>query len=183
MNTKNMIRKGSRRLLLAFLISIILVWAVSEAAFQLQKGENDRAPELVELVIPAGTAQKVAAGEKVPEIPQELVFVVGDTLLVRNEDSAAHQLGPLWVPAGTTASLLLEKAERTAYSCSFQNTQYLGLLVEPSTTTGTRVAALALAAPATAMFLFIYSLAIWPIEPRAEKSRKQVDALAKAHSE
>jgi hypothetical protein len=182
-STKTAVRLGLRRLLLAFLIATVLVWLVSEAAFQLQKGKNDRAPQLVELVIPAGTADRVAAGEKIPEIPQEMVFVVGDTLLVRNEDSAAHQLGPLWVPAGATASLRLEKAERTAYSCSFQNSQYMGLLVQPSTTTSTRVAALALAAPATAMFLFVYSLAIWPIEPRGKDRRGQAEALAKAQSE
>ena len=178
-----MIRQGLKRLLAAFLIAMAAVWLVSEAAFQLQKGQNDRAPELVELVIPPGTAELIAAGEKIPEIPQEMVFVVGDTLLVRNEDKVAHQMGPLWVPPGATAGLLLQKAERTAYTCSFQNTQYIGLLVQPSTTASTRVAALALAGPATAMFLFVYSLAIWPLGPRTRDSKDRTNDLAKAHIE
>jgi hypothetical protein len=101
-----------------------------------------------------------------------MVFVVGDMLVVHNEDSSDHQLGPLWVPAGSSASLLLEKAERTAYSCSFQNTKYLGLLVQESTTLGTRLSALLLAAPATTMFLFVYSLIIWPLTPRQKDNDK-----------
>jgi len=169
--TKTAIRLGFRRFFILLLISSALVWLVSEAAFQIQKGENDRAPQVYELVIPKGTAAEVSLGQKVPEIPEEMVFVVGDTLLVRNEDNSDHQLGPLWIPAGASASLLMEKAERTAYSCSFQNTKYLGLLVQESTTISTRLAALALAAPATAMFLFVYSLIIWPLSPR-EKDMK-----------
>jgi hypothetical protein len=156
-----------------------LVWLVSEVAFQLQKGENDRAPQVHELIIPNGTAVKVSAGDKVPEIPEEMVFVVGDILMVRNEDDSDHQLGPLWVPAGASASLLMEKAERTAYSCSFQNTKYLGFLVQEPTTLGTRFAALALAAPATAMFLFVYSLIIWPLDTH-QKTKKTEDVSASA---
>ena len=34
-------------------------------------------------------------------------FVVGDTLVVKNEDSVEHQLGPLWIPAGSSASMPL----------------------------------------------------------------------------
>ncbi len=172
MNTKTAIRLGFRRFLLLFVISSALVWLVSEVAFQLQKGQNDRAPQVLELVIPYGTAAEVSAGHKVPEIPEEMVFVVGDMLVVRNEDESDHQLGPLWVPAGASASLLMEKAERTAYSCSFQNTKYLGLLVQEPTTLGTRLAALALAAPATAMFMFVYSLIIWPLTPREKNKNK-----------
>jgi len=171
LTTKTAIRLGFRRFIVLLLISSALVWLVSEVAFQLQKGENDRAPLVHELVIPYGTAAEVSAGQKVPEIPEEMVFVVGDILLVRNEDVSDHQLGPLWIPAGASASLLMEKAERTAYSCSFQNTKYLGLLVQESTTISTRLSALALAAPATAMFLFVYSLIIWPLAPNGKKNK------------
>jgi hypothetical protein len=168
---KKAIRLGFRRFLVLLLISSALVWLVSEVTFQLQKGENDRAPQVHELVIPNGTAAEVSTGQKVPEIPDEMVFVVGDVLVVHNEDVADHQLGPLWIPAGTSASLLMEKAERTAYSCSFQNTKYLGLFVQEATTIGTRLSALALAAPATAMFLFVYSLIIWPLDGPEKKNK------------
>jgi hypothetical protein len=166
MDARIAIRLGARRLAILFVVSLALVLAGSEIAYQFIKESSDRSPEVIELVIPAGTADKVAAGEPVPAIPEELVFVVGDTLIVRNRDRVDHQLGPLWVPAGSSASLALEEPERVAYSCSFQATNYLDLEVKPPTTLNTRLAALALSVPPTTMFLFVYSLVLWPLKPR-----------------
>ncbi|MBE0411123.1 MAG: hypothetical protein IBX69_15485, partial [Anaerolineales bacterium] len=106
-----------------------------------------------------------AAGDPVPSIPDEMVFVVGDTLLVRNEDRVDHELGPLWVPAGSSASLVLEQPRKFRYACSFQNTKYLGIDVRQPTTWSTRITALAVASPATAIFIFIYSILVWPLKP------------------
>ena len=154
------------RFLVLLLASLVLVWIGSEAAYLLQRDKSDRAPRQVELVIPAGTAQKVAAGESVPGIPEEMTFVVGDVLVVKNQDGQAHQLGPLWVPANSSASLSLDKAASLAYQCSFQQSRYLGLNVRPPTTLGTRLQALFLAGPATAFFLFIYSTLVFPLQPK-----------------
>ncbi len=165
-----MIRLGMKRLLIVFLVSLSLVWAGSEIAFQLIKEKDDRAPQTIELVIPQGTAAQVAQGNPIPSIPEEMVFVVGDTLLVKNEDVVDHQLGPLWVPAGSSASLLMEQADNLAYSCSFKSTRYLDLRVKEPTTFRTRLSALGLAVPATTMFLFVYSILIWPIQPRQKSS-------------
>ncbi len=38
------------------------------------------------LVIPPGTAKRVALGQQPPSIPQNMSFVVGDTLVVKNEN-------------------------------------------------------------------------------------------------
>jgi hypothetical protein len=169
MDTKLVIRRGARRLAILFAISLVLVFTGSEVAYIFQKEAYDRAPQVVELIIPAGTADLIANGKAVPtSIPEEMIFVVGDTLVVHNEDSADHVLGPVWVPAGTSASLVMEKASRFAYECSFQSSNYLGLDVRQPTTWGTRLTALALAAPATTVFLFVYSLVIFPIRARYE---------------
>lgn len=168
MDTKSTIRLGARRLAWLFVISLVAVGLVSESAFLLQKEDTDRAPKTVELVIPDGASARVAVGEVVSAIPEEMTFVLGDTLLVRNNDSVDHQLGPLWVPAGSSASILLEQAEKFAYSCSFQPTQYLGLNVVKPTTWVTRVIALALATPPTTVFLFVYSILIWPLQPKGQ---------------
>ncbi len=159
------------RFLILLGVSVVLVWIGSEAAYLLQKDKSDRAPRQVELVIPAGTAQKVAAGEPVPSIPEEMTFVVGDVLLVKNEDTQAHQLGPMWVPANSSASLSLDQAANLAYQCSFQQSRYLGLNVRPPTTLGTRLQALFLAAPATASFLFIYSILVFPLQPKKDAGK------------
>jgi hypothetical protein len=179
MDSKTVIRLGARRIFILFLISLGMVWVGSELAYKMIKDPSDRAPEVIELTIPDGTASRVEAGEPVPAIPEEMVFVVGDTLLIRNQDRIDHQLGPLWVPAGSNASLVMEEPERLAYSCSFQTSKYLDLDVKAATTLETRVAALALAVPPTTMFLFVYSLIIWPLTTR----KKEKDGGGSANSE
>jgi hypothetical protein len=169
MDSSSTIKKGLIRLVITLFVSLVLVWVGSEVAFYFLKENTDRVPEQIELLIPVGTADKVAAGEPVPSIPEEMTFVLGDTLIVNNEDSVDHQLGPLWIPPRSKASLVLDAAERYAYSCSFQTSRYLGLNVKQATTWQTRLVALGFSVPATTAFLFIYSLAIWPITSKPEK--------------
>ncbi len=164
-----MIKKGFIRLIVTLFISVVLVWVGSEVAFYFLKSDTDRLPDDIELVIPIGTAEKVAAGEPIPTIPDEMTFVLGDTLIVNNQDSVDHQLGPLWIPPRSKASLVLDAAERYAYSCSFQTSQYLGLNVKQPTTWQTRLVALGFTVPATTAFLFIYSLALWPLDAKPKK--------------
>lgn len=171
MKTKAAIRLAARRLLFIFIISFGLVWVGSEIAFRYLKEETDRTPQMVSIVIPAGTAAQVEAGEPVPSIPSEMAFVLGDTLQVKNEDSVNHQLGPLWIPAGTSASLSLDHADKYAYTCSFQPTRYLGIDVNKPTTLGTRITALSMATPVTAALLFVYSILIWPLDPNEGSKR------------
>jgi len=145
-------------------ISLVFALVFNEATYLLQKDPSDRAPRTIELVIPEGTADQVEAGERTPSIPAELVFVVGDVLEVRNEDTVSHQLGPIWVPPGTTGRLVMEQVDRLSYSCSFQTDRYLGLEIRPPTTMGTRVAGLFLTVPTLATLLFLYSLAAYPLK-------------------
>ncbi len=58
------------------------------------------ASQHIELTVPSGTAAAVRAGELPPGLPRELVLRVGDTLSLRNLDSAPHRIGPVWVAAG-----------------------------------------------------------------------------------
>ncbi len=156
------------RLLIVFGICLVFVLAFNEVTYMLQKDQSDRAPQTIQLVIPAGTADRVAAGEAVPSIPKEMVFMLGDTLQVKNEDAVAHQLGPIWVPPGGTSSLKMEQADKYAYHCSFASTQYLGLDVRQPTTLGVRLTALAFAAPTMTALVFLYSLLVFPVEKQAK---------------
>lgn len=153
-----------RRMLLLALFATAAVALVSELYFRLQKGDQSRAPMTVELVIPAGTAARVAAGEKVASLPEEMTFVLGDTLLVTNQDSVAHELGPLFVPSGQSASMKLEATSPDPWvECSFQPQAYFGLIVKEPITWEDRVQALLYAVPPTTMLLFAYSLAVVPL--------------------
>jgi hypothetical protein len=120
MAEKSTLHKGVLRFIIIFILSMGVIWIFSEGTHWLLREDYDRNPQVVELVVPLGAAQRVAAGEPVPSIPDEMIFVVGDTLTVKNEDSVDHELGPLWVPAGSSASLVLDQPRKFMYTCSFQ---------------------------------------------------------------
>lgn len=52
--------------------------------------------------VPHGTADRIAAGERVELLPARLEVSVGDTLEIRNLDDAIHEVGPYTVDAGQT---------------------------------------------------------------------------------
>jgi hypothetical protein len=163
---KNILQAAFRRGIIILVISFVFIFAFSEIAYALTQSAPDREPQMIELLIPAGTAEKVAAGETEPSIPQEMNFVLGDTLVVKNEDSTDHQLGPLFIPAGASANLPLQEASNFEYDCSFQPTQFFGLNVRQQATFNFRFFAITYATPATAIFLYIYSLVAFPLKPR-----------------
>lgn len=172
---KSNYRPYAIRLLFSLVVSILLAAAINEGIYLIQREPHDRPPKTMQIVVPAGTADRIAAGEAGPVLPENEVFVVGDILEVKNEDSVSHQLGPIWVPAGASSRLVLDKPERYSYACSFSTSQYFGLDVREATTLGTRITALAISAPSIAVFIFIYGLLVYPIKPgepaRPDKSR------------
>ncbi len=152
------------RLFLVLVASIAAVWLVSELGLRMQGETAVRAPQEVELLIPEGTAAQVAAGQSPPTIPFELSFVEGDTLVVVNQDTQSHTLGPLYVPAKGSASMRLDTADHFALACSFNASKFLGLNVRQATTLRTRLLGISFAAPPTAMLLFVYSLIVFPVK-------------------
>jgi plastocyanin len=63
-------------------------------------GDTGDSPTTQELVVPRGTAEKLADGEAVTVMPTEMQFEVGDTLRIRNEDVEPQAVGPYRVAAG-----------------------------------------------------------------------------------
>ena len=120
------------------LIGIVLGTLISEISFIFLR-ETARPPQDVLLTIPAGTAEKVARGEQPPSIPLDMIFVVGDTLVMVNEDDVDHKLGQLWIPANSSASLALNEEQNMAFECSFQAGNYFGLDVRQALTPGIRI--------------------------------------------
>ncbi len=158
------------RLLLSIIAGALVAILISEGAFLLLRDTSDHLPQRIELVIPAGTAEQVAAGKSVLSIPSEMSFVVGDTLVVKNEDNVAHQLGPVWVPPASSASLTLDQANKFSYACTFQTTRYLGLDVRSRVTWGTRLQAFLMVGPPMMALFAIYNLVVWPLKPRKTTS-------------
>jgi hypothetical protein len=147
------------------LIGIAISAVFTEAAYYLFR-ETTRPPETIELIIPAGTADSVARGQQPPSLPENMDFVVGDVLLVKNQDVVDHQLGPLWIPAGTSAQLKIAQEGQLAYECSFQATKYLGLDVQEALTPGTRVTGIVFAGLPLGVLIALYSI-VMPARKKA----------------
>ncbi len=148
-----------KRILISFLIGFVLSVAITEIPFIFLR-ETTRPPKEITLVIPKGTADEVARGEQPPGIPANMSFVVGDTLIVKNDDTVEHQLGPLWIPANTSAHMSLDQVESLSYECSFQPGKYLGLDVNEPLTFGTRIYGVIYIALPLGILFSLYSLAM-----------------------
>lgn len=141
------------------LIGILFGVAIGEIPFIFQR-ETARPPKTITITIPPGTAEHVALGEKPPTIPENMIFVVGDLLVVENNDSADHKLGPLWIPAHTSAQLSLGVKENLAYECSFQPGKYFGLDVRDPLTMATRIFGMLYAGIPLGILISLYSLVL-----------------------
>lgn len=157
-----------KRIVISISLGILLATVFTEVSYWILKREN-RAPERIELVIPAGTADEIAKGQVPPTIPEDMTFVVGDTLVVVNKDSVDHQLGPLWIPPGTSASLNLDTEQNYAFQCSFQPTKVFGLDVHEPVTPVTRLTGILFAGLPLGALFSVYSILL------VKDGKKQAD--------
>lgn len=153
------------RVVASLIIGLLAAGLVSEVGFYLQD-TTSRPPKTVEIVIPLGAREMALRRESV--LPESMEFVVGDVILVRNEDTVAHTFGPLYVPAGSSSSLTLDQAENLSYTCSFQPTQAFGLDVHEPLTFSTRLQGILLAGLPMGVLLAVYSLVAWPLKRNEE---------------
>ena len=153
-----------RRLVFSLILGLLLGAVISEVPFLFLQ-ETARPPQEITLVIPAGTAEQVARGEQPPTIPENMSFVVGDTLVLRNEDSVDHKLGQLWIPANSSAQLSLDQEESFAFECSFQPGSYFGLDVNQPLTLGTRIYGILYVGIPLGVLIALYSL-VMPVKKR-----------------
>lgn len=68
--------------------------------------------------IPAGTADRIAAGEPVEIVPAELTVELGDTIRIVNDDSSAHIVGVFFVGAGETVTQQFQSVGVLEGECS-----------------------------------------------------------------
>jgi hypothetical protein len=148
-----------RRIVVSMLIGIGLGLVISELSFIILH-ETARPPRDVILTIPAGTAAEVARGEQPPSIPKDMTFVVGDTLVVVNQDHVDHKLGQLWIPANSSARLALGAEQNMAFECSFQPGNFFGIEVRQALTLGTRIYGILYAGVPIGILILLYSFVI-----------------------
>jgi hypothetical protein len=153
------------RFLICIAVGILIAIPLSELGFYMQGNNTSRAPKTIVLNIPAGTSAKVAQGTSV--LPQDMIFVLGDTLVVNNQDSVAHTLGPLFIPPGSSSSIILNHIGNLSYVCSFQPTKYQGLNIQASLTLATRLEGIFIAGFPLGILFALYSLILRPLKKTA----------------
>jgi hypothetical protein len=151
------------RMLSMMVVGLVFGGLVSEISFLASSDLNDMKPHQVELVIPAGTAEKLKEGKPL-SIPDTMNFVEGDVLIVRNQDVVSHQLGPVWVPSQASGVLQIGKSNMYSYECSFTRSKVFGLDVQPPLTIWMRLQGLVSIGLPTGVMLALYVLAM----PRKE---------------
>lgn len=154
----------TKRILISMFIGLVVGALLSEVSFIFLQ-ETARPPQEIVLTIPAGTADRVARGEQPPSIPLDMVFVVGDTLVMKNEDNVDHRLGQLWIPANASARLDLDEEQNMAFECSFQPGNYFGLDVRQPLTWGTRIYGIFFAGVPLGILILLYSF-VNPTKPK-----------------
>ena len=100
------------------------------AAASLLACGDDPPPQTVEIVVPAGTQERLFAGEEVVVMPARLELRVGDTLLIRNEDSVTQSVGPYLVQAGGEVRLTYGEPGTYEGYCPLSEGQRYEIVVE-----------------------------------------------------
>ena len=74
-----------------------------------------------QFVVPAGTGATLDSGGSVEILPRDLEVRVGDRIVVLNEDTRAHAVGPWTVPAGDTFTFRFKAVGRYDSHCSLHS--------------------------------------------------------------
>ena len=150
------------KLVLRLLYSLILAFIFG---FILTKN-TEREVEIYNIKIPEGTSERVGKGFPIPSIPESMIFFEGDKIIVRNDDTVSHQLGPIWVPAGSTGTLILEKPQTYSLACTFQPSKLMGLEVRPRLTNNIRFQGILAIGLPSGILVWLFSIVIFPLDSK-----------------
>jgi hypothetical protein len=93
--------RSSPQLRIVALVAVVVAALAGVAiAVAVTGGDEPREARIVEIVVPNGTAARLAAGETIIVMPSRLELRVGDVLRIRNDDVVDQSVGPYFVAAG-----------------------------------------------------------------------------------
>jgi hypothetical protein len=83
------------------------------------------------IVIPDGTAERIAAGETDSTPPHRIEMVVGvqDVLVIRNEDTVWHQVGPYRIAPGRTLTQRFSQPGVIRQACTITPGQQVEIVI------------------------------------------------------
>lgn len=155
------------RILVSLVIGILFAVLINEVSFLFMGSGSTRPAQKTQIVIPAGTQQLINSGHAQSIFPDDLNFVIGDELVITNQDSVDHTFGNVFIPKGTSATVVFNSANSFAYECSFEPKKVLGFEVREPLTTSTRLFGILVAGVPLGVMLYIYSLAASPIKDKS----------------
>jgi plastocyanin len=88
------------RRVLVLLLAGLLLAGCSDGRGALVVSDPDAVEADYEYLIPAGTAERITAGETVEILPAQLAVHVGEVIRIVNDDSAGHFVGIFYVGPG-----------------------------------------------------------------------------------
>ncbi|HRW39354.1 MAG: hypothetical protein KDB04_03810 [Acidimicrobiales bacterium] len=89
----------------------------------------DSSGETLTFVVPEGTTEKLFFGETVDIMPSRVELDVGDTLVVRNDDTETMVVGPFTVRPGETLTQHFQRAQTLVGECSLSGSGTVEIVV------------------------------------------------------
>jgi plastocyanin len=116
----------------AMVMPVLGVWAwlAGDERLALRAADPSAVP-VVDVVIPAGTGERIDAGERIALLPSLVVVHVGDTIRITNEDDRGHLAGPFFVGAGETLRQTFAAAGEVTGECSIHPSGEITIDVRP----------------------------------------------------
>jgi plastocyanin len=120
---------GFRRALLA-LLAVFLLAGCSEERGALVVDDPEATETDYDYLIPAGTAERITAGETVEILPAQLTVKVGEVIRIVNEDTAGHFVGIFYVGPGETVTQRFASPGEFSGLCTIHPSGQISLTVE-----------------------------------------------------
>lgn len=110
-------RRTSRTLIYLSIVAVVVVVVAGGALAYVSLSSVNRS-ETVEVVVPAGTGERMDAGEDIELLPAYLELDVGDRLVINNNDDRIHTVGPYVVAPGQTIAQTFSEPGRIEGACT-----------------------------------------------------------------
>jgi hypothetical protein len=85
----------------------------------------------VVIIIPPGTAERIEAGDPASVPPHQIEMVLGvqDILVIDNQDTVWHEVGPYWIAPGRTLTQRFTRPGVVRQACTMTSEQQVEIVV------------------------------------------------------
>lgn len=120
---------GAKPLTLLMIAAAVVVASCGSGSEALVVDDTGTESATYEFLIPAGTGDRIEAGELVEILPARLDVQVGETIRIVNEDSRGHFVGIFYVGEGETVTQRFASPGEFQGACTVHPSGQLSLVV------------------------------------------------------